>query len=249
MISSTTIDYVLVPFFFHFSFYWVAVLITYLVDSFRLPKHHINWSRYGLAAKVSLRNQFTISLPTLYLLRNQVQASVQSAESHMYIVQLIEIVLLINVANLFFYWSHRLLHVPLFFRMIHAQHHEFMEPIGVAAMYAHPLEHLISNTLSFLLPLIVFSCSYRMMLTLLSLASFSTVLYHTPSFKFFSDHLVHHQRFKTNFGFGRYLDEWFGTSSSKEERVSVSTISSKDEPSEESVNVTKEEAIVKEKDQ
>lgn len=233
MISSTTIDYVLIPFIFHFSFYWFAVGLTYIVDYFRLPKDHPNWSRYGLAAKVSLRNQCTIGLPNLYLLRNQIEYSVQTAESRMYIVQFIELILLINVANLFFYWSHRLLHVSFFFRHIHAQHHEFMEPIGVAAMYAHPVEHLISNTLSFLLPLLLFSCGYRMMLALLSVASFTTVLYHTRSFEFFSDHLVHHQRFKTNFGFGRYLDEWFGTISPKDERVSL--------VKEEQIIVTKQE--------
>jgi methylsterol monooxygenase len=228
MISKTTVDYVLIPFLFHFSSYWIAVSVTYVLDLLRLPSDHINWKRYGSAVKVSLRNQFLVGLPTLYIFRDGIEASVLSTETNSYLFQVLKLVLLVHSANLFFYWTHRLLHLSFMFRYIHAQHHEFTEPIGVAAMYSHPLEHLISNTLSFILPFLYIGASYRAMLVLLSFASCTTVLYHTRSFVFFEDHLIHHQRFKTNFGFGRYLDNLFGTSSSKEERVSVSTSSSKD---------------------
>lgn len=218
MISATTVDYVLIPFLFHFFSYWLAVSVTYAVDLFRLASDHINWKRYGSAVKVSLRNQFLVGLPTLYLLRDSIESSVVYTETNSYLYQILKLILLVNFANLFFYWTHRLLHVSFMFRYVHAQHHEFTEPIGVSAMYAHPLEHLISNTLSFILPFVYIGASYRAMLALLSFASFITVLYHTPSFLFFEDHLIHHKRFKTNFGFGRYLDNWFGTAESKDSR-------------------------------
>ena len=112
---------------------------------------------------------------------------------------------------MFFYWSHRALHIPLIFKHIHYKHHEFIEPICVAALYTHPIEHLISNTLSFLIPFMYIGCNYYIMLSLLSGASIITVFYHTKSLAIFNDHLVHHQLFKYNYGFGGYLDKLFGT--------------------------------------
>ena len=37
-----------------------------------------------------------------------------------------------------FYWCHRALHHPSIYRFVHKQHHEFKEPTGIAAFYAHP---------------------------------------------------------------------------------------------------------------
>lgn len=47
-----------------------------------------------------------------------------------------------------FYWTHRALHHRYIYRFIHKQHHQFREPTGVAAFYAHPLEDLFVNVAS-----------------------------------------------------------------------------------------------------
>jgi methylsterol monooxygenase len=44
-----------------------------------------------------------------------------------------------------FYYTHRLFHSPMFYKYIHKKHHEWKAPIAIAAMYAHPLEHIVSN--------------------------------------------------------------------------------------------------------
>ena len=46
-----------------------------------------------------------------------------------------------------FYWTHRLLHTPLFYKSVHKQHHEYAGSLGIAAEYAHPIEVLLSNIL------------------------------------------------------------------------------------------------------
>jgi len=46
-----------------------------------------------------------------------------------------------------FYWSHRALHLPMFYGRIHKQHHEYTGTIGFAAEYAHPIESIISNSI------------------------------------------------------------------------------------------------------
>ena len=238
MFSQNTIDYVFIPFLVHLCSYWSFCSIFYVIDYFRLPlrvarsdeqddqdlplrvarsdeqdlpQTHQNWNRYKLAAITSFKNQLYVSLPTLYSVSDRIQTVIESSLNDSLLLSIWKIFLIINVSNLFFYWSHRLLHVPFMFRYIHSKHHEFIEPIGVAALYAHPIEHFLSNTFSFIFPFLYIGCNYYIMLALLSGASITTVFYHTKSFGIFNDHLVHHQLFKYNFGFGGYLDKLFGT--------------------------------------
>ena len=39
----------------------------------------------------------------------------------------------------------RLFHTPALYKHIHKKHHEWIAPISIAASYAHPLEHLVSE--------------------------------------------------------------------------------------------------------
>jgi len=209
MISQCTVDYVFVPFLVHIASYWSACGIFYINERF-FDKTY-KWETYQLAATTSIKNQLYISLPTLYLASGRIQQVVEASSNDNLLAVIAKLFIIINISNLFFYWSHRLLHVPFMFRMIHYKHHEFMEPIGVAALYAHPVEHFISNTLSFILPFLFVGCNYYIMLLLLASASIITVCYHSKCFFVFNDHLVHHQLFKCNYGFGGYLDKMFGT--------------------------------------
>ena len=46
-----------------------------------------------------------------------------------------------------FYWTHRLLHLPFFYKRLHKFHHRYHQPIGIAAEYSHPLEYMLSNSI------------------------------------------------------------------------------------------------------
>ena len=52
-----------------------------------------------------------------------------------------------------FYWTHRLMHRPVWFRVAHAVHHASRPPTAWAAMSFHPIEAL---TGAFVVPLLVF---------------------------------------------------------------------------------------------
>jgi sterol desaturase/sphingolipid hydroxylase (fatty acid hydroxylase superfamily) len=54
----------------------------------------------------------------------------------------------IVVDDTLFYWAHRLLHHPRLYKYVHKQHHEFVQPIGLATEYAHLVEDLFCNTLA-----------------------------------------------------------------------------------------------------
>jgi methylsterol monooxygenase len=60
------------------------------------------------------------------------------------------------VREVAFYYSHRAAHHPLIYKHIHKQHHMYTAPIAFAAMYAHPIEHLVCNSLPIALgPLLI----------------------------------------------------------------------------------------------
>jgi len=46
-----------------------------------------------------------------------------------------------------FYWSHRTLHTPRLYQLIHKKHHEYNITVSLASEYAHPLEYLLGNLL------------------------------------------------------------------------------------------------------
>ena len=40
----------------------------------------------------------------------------------------------------------RMLHHPFLYKRVHKQHHEWTAPIGIAALYSHPVEQLSVNS-------------------------------------------------------------------------------------------------------
>ena len=196
----------------HFVTYWSVSIFFLVVDWFCLDKSHNNWKKYPKAIKTSLVNQLTISLPTVYLCDNLINSALDT-NSNSWFLYGFKIFLLVNLSNIFFYITHRLLHTKWIYKMIHYKHHEFIEPVACATLYAHPIEHLFSNVLSFIVPFILIGTTYYTMLCLIFIGTLISMIAHiqykilpTPN-----NHLVHHKLYKYNYGFGDYLDILFGT--------------------------------------
>jgi len=51
------------------------------------------------------------------------------------------------VGDTWFYWSHRTLHHPKIYPIVHKQHHEYSHTISLAAEYAHPIEFILGNVM------------------------------------------------------------------------------------------------------
>jgi len=58
---------------------------------------------------------------------------------------LLHLLVHILVQDTIFYWSHRLLHQPFFYKRIHKQHHQFYTPVGISSEYAHPVEDFLNQ--------------------------------------------------------------------------------------------------------
>ncbi|KAI4723334.1 sterol desaturase [Aureobasidium sp. EXF-10727] len=125
-----------------------------------------------------------------------------------------DLIICVFLCEIIFYYSHRLLHVKLFYQRIHNRHHQFKAPIALAAQYAHPIEYLVSTILPFWLPPQILGCHILTCFLFWTAATLETVIAHS-GYDFFTvlakKHDLHHEKSRVNFGTLGFLDWIHGT--------------------------------------
>ncbi|XP_076316041.1 fatty acid hydroxylase domain-containing protein 2-like isoform X2 [Tachypleus tridentatus] len=128
---------------------------------------------------------------------------------------LLELSVFILVEEVAFYYSHRVLHHPRFYKYIHKQHHEWAAPIAITAIYCHPLEHIFSNVLPPFLGVLFMGSHTATCWLWFTIAILSTLNahsgYHFPFFPSPEAHDFHHLKFNQNYGVLGVLDRFHGT--------------------------------------
>ncbi|XP_048752717.1 fatty acid hydroxylase domain-containing protein 2-like isoform X2 [Ostrea edulis] len=114
-----------------------------------------------------------------------------------------------------FYYSHRLMHSSFLYKRVHKKHHEWTAPIGLTAVYSHPIEMLVTNLIPFLCGPVVFGSCLVTALWWFAIAFTVTIIHHSgyhlpllPSPEF---HDFHHLKFTGNYGVLGVLDRLHGT--------------------------------------
>ena len=125
-----------------------------------------------------------------------------------------------------FYWTHRLMHRPRWFRLMHAVHHESRPPTAWAAMSFHPLE-AISGAI--VIPLLVFVVPVHIAVLGIILAIMTVMgVTNHMGWEMFpralvrgragrwlitaSHHELHHRKYRCNYGlYFRFWDRLCGT--------------------------------------
>jgi sterol desaturase/sphingolipid hydroxylase (fatty acid hydroxylase superfamily) len=115
-----------------------------------------------------------------------------------------------NVANISFYFIHRLFHSVKFLSKYHRVHHEFKDPIGLRAAYTHPIDYFFGNLIPlgltpFLLNMDLITISFVIYLSI-----YSTVIREHSDYSDNRHHLDHHKFFNCNYG-AKWLDKFFCT--------------------------------------
>ncbi|KAK2116598.1 Fatty acid hydroxylase domain-containing protein 2 [Saguinus oedipus] len=128
---------------------------------------------------------------------------------------LLELAIFTLIEEVLFYYSHRLLHHPTFYKKIHKKHHEWTAPIGIISLYAHPIEHVVSNMLPAIVGPLVMGSHLSSITTWFSLALIITTIshcgYHLPFLPSPEFHDYHHRKFNQCYGVLGVLDHLHGT--------------------------------------
>lgn len=127
----------------------------------------------------------------------------------------LEITVHILVEEVGFYYSHRLFHHPRLYKHIHKIHHEWTAPTSIVSIYAHPVEHIVSNLLPVALGPIITGSHLATAWLWFAVALMSTTVshsgYHLPLLPSPEAHDYHHLKFNNCFGVLGVLDRLHGT--------------------------------------
>lgn len=119
------------------------------------------------------------------------------------------------ITDFFFYWGHRMLHTPFFYKRVHKQHHEFNVTVGWACEYAHPFEFIIGNVIPVIAGPVLLKYHFFVFVLWMSIAISGTTWGHSgfgpPLALSDGSHDFHHSNNTCNFGSMKHLDRIFGT--------------------------------------
>tara|TARA_B110000971_G_scaffold157928_1_gene161290 strand:- start:229 stop:897 length:669 start_codon:yes stop_codon:yes gene_type:complete len=116
--------------------------------------------------------------------------------------------------DVFFFTTHYLFHCKFLYKKFHNIHHKITAPIGLSALYHHPIDYAFSNIIPSALPVVVLRSSVPVFIAWAILTAYHTVMVGHGGIKNKSEqHDIHHSKFTKNYGTGFGMDLLFGTSS------------------------------------
>jgi sterol desaturase/sphingolipid hydroxylase (fatty acid hydroxylase superfamily) len=181
---------------------YLPVLIAYMThafDKFATPRGGITQDQQ----LIHLFNGTVLGWAAVWYLQNVAPMTSQAA----WWEHAGQLVLSLLWTDVYFYTTHRILHLPWFFRSIHHVHHRFYSVQPWATLYAHPLENLVVNGGVLLGPLYYWQPCVAWTMLWSLLIFFNTLYAHT----FPGDHATHHRYPTTHFGLDMFMDRLCGT--------------------------------------
>ncbi|OTF77651.1 hypothetical protein BLA29_007137, partial [Euroglyphus maynei] len=133
--------------------FWIVGAAYTFIDIYRWPKFILKYKIQTDKSQVLINQIIGIiigysihSLKMNYKLFPQ--PSTQIPTISRFITEWISFIL---IREVLFYYLHRLCHHGYLYRHIHKRHHEWQTTIAIAAIYCHPIEHIMVN----LIPVII----------------------------------------------------------------------------------------------
>jgi methylsterol monooxygenase len=128
---------------------------------------------------------------------------------------LFQLMVLIIVEEIGFYYAHRMFHHRFFYKRIHKKHHEWTAPCALIATYCHPLEHVVANLLPPIVGIMITNAhvatSWLWFTIVISITLNDHSGYHLPFLPSPELHDFHHLKFNQCYGSLGILDYLHGT--------------------------------------
>ena len=99
-------------------------------------------SRYKKVIKSVIFNVYVLTIPIYFL--DQRYTNKYNNQFILY-KETVYFILNLAISEILFYTFHRILHHRLLYKHFHKVHHEFKQPIGISALYTHPVDAVLGN--------------------------------------------------------------------------------------------------------
>jgi methylsterol monooxygenase len=202
--------------------YWILGGLYFVMDYTRKPevlyefkiqkKNKLNHAKiYSLIHRI-LYNQVVVTIPTSLLMIYPISSYRLSFNHELpsFKLTVFHLGMFTLIEEALFYYIHKLLHKGIFYKHIHKIHHEWTAPIGLCAIYAHPIEHIVSNLLPLFVGPFIFKSHVVTVWLWLCMAVINTIHmhsgYHLPFLPSSEQHDFHHKAFNVNYGVFHLLD-------------------------------------------
>ncbi|KAJ3010903.1 Chromosome 5 4 [Thoreauomyces humboldtii] len=215
--------------------YWFWASVLSVLDLYQFPKSFWRykiqptkvptWEWYTRAVSVVLQNQLLVGIPTGILMYNLMMW--RGCSFGMDLPTLGQVgkqsIGFLAVEEILFYYGHRALHHPSVYKYVHKKHHLYTAPIGIAAIYCHPLEHFMCNLAPLLLGPILMKSHLLTVWLWMTIGQTNAINshsgFHLPFFPSPLPHDYHHEVFNVNFGPLGVLDWLHDTAGSREKTL------------------------------
>ncbi|XP_070197195.1 fatty acid hydroxylase domain-containing protein 2-like isoform X2 [Littorina saxatilis] len=210
--------------------FWIPNLLLMVVDVTGRPtallrykvqpdkNRPVSKSKLWTAVRVAIFNQVVVSLPFtlgLYYTMEWRGCGFHPHQLPTFCSTLLQLAFFVVIEEIGFYYSHRLLHQPTLYRHVHKLHHEWTAPVGVVAIYAHPVEHVVANLLPAVTGPVLLGSHLAVLWLWMTIVIVNTTVhhsgYHFPLLTSPQFHDFHHLKFNCCYGVLGILDSLHGT--------------------------------------
>eukprot|EP01024_Parvocaulis_polyphysoides_P020219 TRINITY_DN19367_c0_g1_i3.p1 TRINITY_DN19367_c0_g1~~TRINITY_DN19367_c0_g1_i3.p1 ORF type:complete len:232 (-),score=10.36 TRINITY_DN19367_c0_g1_i3:252-947(-) len=212
------------------SVYWTTSIFFAVVDLKNWPRKLcerkiqknsvVNSKIYIQTSIYALQQQVFIFLPQIYIFceflmpwrYNAIKFSLNGLE---WWSSMVSFFICVFIREILFFWGHLILHNPMLYKWVHKLHHDFTAPIGVSAIYAHPIENSFINFLPVLVGPFLLGSHPFFYTMFVCFVSFNSVYSHSgydiPGLPMGSHHDFHHMNFEGNYGIIGLMDHVWNT--------------------------------------
>jgi len=154
-------------------------------------------------------NVIVLPIPSIYLVSSTFPIISRSLTIYNFLT---EMILTYFLADFLFYILHRILHIQSFYKHIHYIHHRVRNPIGMAALYAHPLEIYMGNIFPLFLPAyLIMTNTFTFCVWMFAIIVETVITSHSSYQNMSEFHDNHHKLYRYNYGLDIFMDRLFGT--------------------------------------